>query len=65
MRWIDAGRVRLALLFRRREAESRMDEEFRFHLEMETERLAREEGLDPVEARRRAHVAFGGVERHK
>ncbi|HEX8358553.1 MAG TPA: ABC transporter permease, partial [Longimicrobium sp.] len=25
----------------------------------------REEGLDPVEARRRAHVAFGGVERHK
>ncbi|HEY0037901.1 MAG TPA: ABC transporter permease [Longimicrobium sp.] len=65
MRWIDAARARLALLFRRRAAESRMDEEFRFHLDMEAERLVREEGLDPVEARRRAHVAFGGVERHK
>ena len=65
MRWIDAVRTRLALLFGRRAAESRMDEEFRFHLEMETERLVREEGLEPVEARRRAHVAFGGVERHK
>jgi predicted permease len=65
MRWIDAARARLALLFRRRAAESRMDEEFRFHLDMEAERLVRDEGLDPVEARRRAHVAFGGVERHK
>jgi predicted permease len=42
-----------------------MDEEFGFHLDMETERLVREEGLDPGEARRRALVAFGGVERHK
>jgi predicted permease len=65
MRWIDAARARLALLFGRRAAESRMDEEFRFHLDMETERLVRDEGLDPVEARRRAYVAFGGVERHK
>jgi len=38
-----------------------MDEEFRFHLEMEAERYLRS-GLDPAEARRRALLAFGGVE---
>lgn len=65
MSWFDATRTRLRLLFDRRNAESRMDEEFRFHIEMEAERLEREQGLDPVEARRRALVAFGGVERHK
>jgi putative ABC transport system permease protein len=65
MRWIHGIRTRIGLLFGRRAAESRMDEEFRFHLDMETERLVREEGLDPAEARRRAFVAFGGVERHK
>jgi predicted permease len=40
-----------------------MEEEIRLHIDMETERLEREEGLDPGEARRRALVAFGGVER--
>ncbi|HEX8452272.1 MAG TPA: ABC transporter permease [Longimicrobium sp.] len=65
MRWIDGIRARLALLFGRRAAEERMDEEIGFHIEMETERLVREEGLEPVEARRRALVAFGGVEGHK
>jgi predicted permease len=65
MRWIDGTRTRLGLIFGRRAAESRMDEEFRFHLDMEAERLVREEGLGPAEARRRALVAFGGVERHK
>ncbi|HEU0077767.1 MAG TPA: ABC transporter permease, partial [Longimicrobiaceae bacterium] len=42
-----------------------MDEEMRFHLEMEAERLAREKGLAPEEALRPAAVAFGGVEKHK
>ncbi|HEX8271814.1 MAG TPA: ABC transporter permease [Longimicrobiaceae bacterium] len=42
-----------------------MDEEMRFHLEMETERLRREHGLPPAEARRRAAVAFGGVDKFK
>lgn len=55
--------ARLALL-RRREAEERMDDEMRFHLEMETEKYIRE-GLSPAEARRRARVSFGGVEGHK
>ncbi|HEX7241751.1 MAG TPA: ABC transporter permease, partial [Longimicrobiaceae bacterium] len=45
--------------------EAEMDEEMRFHMEMEAERLAREQGLEPREARRRAAVLFGGVDRYK
>ncbi|HEX2205179.1 MAG TPA: permease prefix domain 1-containing protein, partial [Longimicrobium sp.] len=63
MAWLEAARARLRLLLAPGAAEARMDEEIRFHIEMETERLAREAGLDPVEARRRALVAFGGVEK--
>ena len=65
MRLIDVMRARLALLFRHRAAEQRMNEEIAFHVEMEAERLVRDEGLAPAEARRRAYVAFGGVEKHK
>jgi predicted permease len=42
-----------------------MDEEFRFHLEMETNRLIEREGLSPVEAKRRALATFGGVDAHR
>lgn len=45
-------------------AEARMEEEFRFHLEMETERLVRA-GVARKEARRRALVAFGGLDYHR
>ncbi|MGH7460834.1 MAG: ABC transporter permease, partial [Longimicrobiales bacterium] len=62
MSWIDSVRARIRLLHGR-SADRRMQREFGFHLEMETERLMREEGLAPEEARRRAAVAFGGVER--
>src|SRR5688572_12623590 len=65
MSWLEGSRARLRLLFDRRTAESRMTKEIGFHLDMETERLVREHGLDAVEARRRALVAFGGIERHK
>ncbi|MDF1503688.1 ABC transporter permease [Roseisolibacter sp. H3M3-2] len=65
MRLFHAARARLRLLFARRAAEARMDEEFRFHLDMEADRLARAEGLAPAEARRRAVVAFGLAERHR
>lgn len=64
MSWIDATRARLRLLFARRAAESRMDEEFRFHIQMETEKNIRA-GMSREEARRRAAVAFGGAEEHK
>jgi len=41
-----------------------MDEEIRFHIEMETEKNIAA-GLSRSEARRRAVAAFGGVERHR
>jgi putative ABC transport system permease protein len=42
-----------------------MDEEMRFHIEMEAERLVGERGLTVNEARRQAAIAFGGVEKRK
>ena len=65
MSWLDGTRARLRLLFSRDDAERRMSEEFGFHLEMETQRIVRDAGLDPREARRRARAIFGGVEAHK
>jgi predicted permease len=65
MRWWHGTVARLRLLFARRAADARMDEEFRFHLDMEADRLVREQGLAPDEARRRAFVAFGGVQEHR
>jgi putative ABC transport system permease protein len=64
MSWFHAVRARLHLL-PRRAAESRIDDEIRFHIEMETERLVREQKLDRDEARRRALVTFGGVQQHR
>ena len=61
MSWFSGARTRMQLLFGRRAAESRINEEVRFHLEMETARLIRDEGVIPAEARRRARAAFGGV----
>lgn len=57
-------RARLALLLRPRAARSRIDDEVRFHIEMESERLIRAEGLTPEEAHRRARASFGGVTQH-
>ena len=45
-------------LFNGRTEEQDMDEEMRYHIEQETERLVAE-GVAPDEARRRAMVAFG------
>jgi predicted permease len=45
-------------------AERQMDEEMRFHLEMETARLVGR-GLDPQAARTEALRGFGGVDKHK
>lgn len=65
MRWISELRERVnGLLFRSRE-EAGMDEEMRFHLDMEAERLAEEQGLEPEEARRQARISFGGMETHR
>jgi putative ABC transport system permease protein len=64
MTWFHAARARLRLLAPRA-AESRIDDEIRFHIEMETQRLVREQQLDHAEARRRALVTFGGVQQHR
>jgi putative ABC transport system permease protein len=64
MSWFHAARARLRLLGRPA-AESRIDEEIGFHIDMETQRLMREQQVDPSEARRRALVTFGGVQQHR
>jgi predicted permease len=64
MSWMKGVRVRLrGWLFRSR-VERELEEELRWHLEMETEKHVRE-GMSPTDARRRALVAFGGVERFR
>ncbi|MGH7444931.1 MAG: permease prefix domain 1-containing protein, partial [Longimicrobiales bacterium] len=55
-------RYRLRALFDRRGLERELDDELRFHLEHETEKLARS-GLSRRDAERRARLAFGGLER--
>jgi predicted permease len=64
-RVFDGARTRLSLIFGGRSAEERMDEELAFHIEMEAERIARDQGVSPDEARRLARAAFGGVTQHK
>lgn len=60
-RWVAR---RMQVLFRKGQAERELDDEIRDHLEREiAEHVAA--GVSPEEARRRALVAFGGVERHK
>ena len=44
MRWVHGARARLRLMFAPRAAEARMSEEMRFHVEMEAEKLVREQG---------------------
>jgi predicted permease len=53
------------ILTRRDRVTSAIDDEMRFHVEMETERLMKAHGLPVEEARRRALVSFGGVEKFK
>jgi predicted permease len=55
---------RLRSLFGKAGVEAEMEQELSFHLAMETEKNLRK-GMDPIEARREAMVAFGGVERFK
>ncbi|HKI94688.1 MAG TPA: ABC transporter permease [Gemmatimonadales bacterium] len=56
---------RLRALFRAREVDRELDAEIRLHVELETEELMQRDGLTREEARRRALVAFGGVERYR
>ena len=56
--------ARLRSLWNRSAAERDLDDELRFHVAMETE-AGEQRGLPRDEARRRALVAFGGVERFR
>src|SRR5664279_308616 len=55
---------RLRAIVQKRRADRDLDEEIRAHIELETEKNI-QLGLAPDEARRRARVAFGGVEAMK
>ncbi len=56
---------RLRALFHRAAVDGELNDEIRLHLEMEAEELVRTEGVSLDEARRRARIAFGGVERYR
>jgi putative ABC transport system permease protein len=64
MAWYHEIASSIAALFRRRHQDAEMDEEMRFHLDMEARRLTNT-GVREGDARRRARRDFGGVERHK
>ncbi len=55
---------RLRALFRRKEVESELDDELRFHFEQHVEKYVRA-GVKREEAVRRARLAFGGTEQVK
>ena len=62
MRWFAKFRRRVRLVFDRAAIEREMDEEMRFHLEMEAEELGR---FGTADARRVAQRRFGGVARYQ
>jgi putative ABC transport system permease protein len=62
MSWYQSAHERIRALLWKAEEDADMGEEFRFHIDMETEKYLKQ-GMTPAEARRRALVAFGGVDR--
>ena len=64
MSWLKGLKARARSVTGAHAAEARKEEEFAFHVDMETERLV-VEGLPPDEARRRALITFGGMDSHR
>jgi len=64
MTWTKPWKKRLRALVHKDAVERELDEELAFHLEMETKNNL-QAGMSPDEARRRAVLRFGGVERFK
>ncbi len=64
MGWLGETWHRLRSIGRRDAIESGLDDEIRFHVDQQTDKYIRE-GLSPADARRRALVAFGAMERAK
>ena len=61
--WLRGLRLKLKTLVRPDAAWHALDDELRFHVEMETDRLMRA-GRSPAQARREAMIRFGGVDRY-
>ena len=64
MAWYHEMKSSLGSLVRRSREEREMEEEVRFHIEMETRRNI-EAGMAETAARQKATREFGGIERHK
>lgn len=64
MAWMRGLVERLREAFDRSRYEAELDEEIRYHIDREAERLMRA-GVDPESARREAVRAFGGIDRVK
>lgn len=64
MRWLYSLRFLLRPFRSLRRTQTELEDEFDFHLEMETQKHM-QRGLSPQEARREAMLSFGGVERFK
>lgn len=64
MNRLRTGWLRLRSIVNRSELECGLDEEIRFHIDQQTEKHIRA-GVPADEARRRAMVQFGGVERNR
>ena len=64
MSWPRVLAARLRSLFLRNRLDGELDDEVRFHLEMQAEDNLRA-GMSPAEARHAAMRSFGGVERMK
>ena len=62
--WLYTIPLRLRSLFRARQADQELEDELRDHIERQTEENI-SHGISPEEARRRALLAMGGVERSK
>src|SRR5712691_5132100 len=62
--WFYTVPLRLRSLFRRRQVEQELDEEFQYHLHRKAEQYMAE-GLTPDEARHAAMRDIGGLQRRK
>ena len=63
-RWAHALVARLKAIFRPRRTEQDLGDELAFHMAMQT-RANEQQGMNEVEARRRARIDLGGVEQVK
>lgn len=64
MVWTKRWARRLRAMTRQQEVDRELDEELAFHLDMEIQKNL-QEGMSPAEARRKAALKFGGVQKYR